>query len=365
MREPVLGAIALPCAVCTLLGACGRTERAPPVADAATSTPPASASSSSTPRPHWGEVAAAMAHQPCRIVGLEGDVRAEDAAQPAPAHGKSGSDAAAGLALVTQQEIPVESWLLLGPASHLVAKDPRTTRETTFLGAGRVRPCVGRREESWVASGAFESILGAGETPGAEEWVVTPLAVVRYTSAKVRIEVGSKATRTALVSGTAFAWRTDDASARLGDGGLIDDAGTESDGWQRVTAGTLTFEASAAPSATARARAAVEQCTTLADRSRDLGAMLMAPSVGLPEASAITEQVNGRRLARAACAVASLRVATLPPAASRDALEASLGDAVTAWTAVPLPGKGGKEGEGGGGKGAESGGGTGASPVTH
>ena len=42
----------------------------------------------------------------------------------------------------------------------VVAKDPRTTRETSFRGPARVRPCDDASEESWVASGQFESAVG-------------------------------------------------------------------------------------------------------------------------------------------------------------------------------------------------------------
>ena len=83
--------------------------------------------------------------------------------------------------------------------------------------------------------------------------------------------------------------------------------------------------------------AAVDRCTALAGRSHELAALLMAPSVGLPDASAAAEQVLARRLARAACAVAALRVGALPEAAPREALDAKLEAAVAAWTAVPAP----------------------------
>jgi hypothetical protein len=63
----------------------------------------------------------------------------------------------------------------------------------------------------------------------------------------------------------------------------------------------------------------------------------MAPSVGLPDASAAAEQVIARRQARAACAVAALRVGALAEAPARDALAAKLVESVAAWTALPSP----------------------------
>lgn len=346
------------CAACTVSAACavsavgcGRSERSTRDAAPATTAPAAAARAddASSPRPHWGDAVRAAAHLPCRAVAVDGLVRAEDMAQPGAAHVRAGADGGGGPALALQQEIP-GSWLALAPSSRLIAKDPRTTRETTFLGAGRVRPCVDRREESWVEAGAFESVVGAGESPGSEEWVVTPLAVVRYASARLRVAVGPKSTSIAASAGVTFAWLADDARARWsGDadaGGAASrgeaDGGsaarpTAADGWERVADATLILEPTAAVPALQAARASVDHCAALADRSHELATLLMAPSVGLPDASAAAEQVVARRQARAACAVAALRAGALAEAPAKDALAAKLAESVAAWTALPSP----------------------------
>jgi hypothetical protein len=197
-----------------------------------------------------------------------------------------------------------------------------------------------------VASGAFESVVGAGESPGSEEWLVTPLAVLRYAAAGLRVSVGSSANRStsvAPVSGLAFLWLAHDARARwmtdagAGDAGGKGGGGAAVDGWERVADAPVTIEPIAPVAPVPGARTAVEACTALANRSHELATTLMAPSVGLPDASVAADAVVARRLARAACAVAALRLADLPDAPAKDALAASLKDAVEAWTALPSP----------------------------
>jgi hypothetical protein len=326
--------------------ACDKSERS--AADAGPAQASASASAAlgdaARPRaPRWGEAVSAAAHLPCRAVAADGDVRAEDVAQPGSAHGKGGADGGAGLKLAVQEELPTESWLRLAASARLVAKDPRTTRETTFLGPALVRPCVARREESWVSVGAFESVVGAGESPGSEEWLVTPLAVLRYAAAKLHVVVGPKGTAVTSAGGLAFAWLADDARAQWGgDAGAGDGGGSagragKTDGWERVAEGSVTIEPVAPVAPLAGARTAVEQCAALADRSHELATVLMAPSVGLPDASTAAEEVVAHRVARAACAVASLRVGTLPEAPPKDALAAKLNDALAVWATLPSP----------------------------
>jgi hypothetical protein len=285
----------------------------------------------------------AAARLPCRAVAVDGDVRAEDVALPGSSHGKGADDGGAGLRLAARQELPPESWLGLGASARLVAKDPRTTRETTFLGPAQVRPCVARREESWVYAGVFESVAGAGESPGSEEWLVTPVAVLRYASAKLHVVVGPKGTAVTSAGGLAFAWLADDARARWGGdagagaGGGDGGRAGNTDGWERVAESPVTIEPVAPLAPLPGARAAVERCAALADRSHELATVLMAPSVGLPDASTAAEEVVAHRLARAACAVASLRIGTLPEAPAKDALAAKLNDAVAVWAALPSP----------------------------
>ena len=145
--------------------------------------------------------------------------------------------------LLLQGLAPTDAWLELAKGSRVVAKDPRTARETTFRGPARVRACVGYSEESWVASGHFESAVGAGETPGAEEWVATPFGVVRYTAARLSVDVGAHDADVVVESGQAFAW------------GTPGDAGAADEGWTRLSVGKFKLSAREDAAGAVRTRA--------------------------------------------------------------------------------------------------------------
>jgi hypothetical protein len=261
----------------------------------------------------------------CRVLAIDGDVRVDTSAGQSEADG--------GPVLAIRSEIPPLGWLSLGANARLVAKDPRTARETIFRGPGRARVCVDLGEESWVAAGTFESALGTGEAPGAEEWVVTPLGVVRFGGGKVRLEVLGKRVRVSVASGAAFLWMAGDASTRIGDGGA---PRTIDDGWARIPDGDATLTASTSRTPLDVARDALEKCTQLARSARDLTSKLLA---GDAESATAAQQVVARRLARAACAVASLRADILPaPDASSEVksrLSSSLGEAAALWRSLP------------------------------
>jgi hypothetical protein len=270
---------------------------------------------------------------PCRAVTLEGDVR--------PIHGDPFDGGTTEAPVVLQSTLPEDVWLLAGDRARLVAKDPRTTRETTFVGPGRFRPCVGHREESWVGAGRFDSTVGAGESPGAEEWVVTPFAVVRYASAKLQLEVMPKTMNLAIEAGPVFVWPADDAKSDRHDRAPSrgDAAALEDDTdlpWQRVGEGNmhvLSISASAA-------RPAVDTCADRARRAEELTRRIMTTAVEAGASRALSErvaeQVRARRLARAACAVAGVRLALSGESAERRDLEGILRDANARWAAVPL-----------------------------
>ncbi len=82
------------------------------------------------------------------------------------------------------------------------------------------------------------------------------------------------------------------------------------------------------------ARATVDGCAGLATRAQQLAAALLEGKA-TADGSTAKEQMRTRRLARAACAVAALRVDTLPPSAQRSALSTRLQGAASAWAAPP------------------------------
>jgi hypothetical protein len=287
----------------------------------------------------------------CRAVSLQGDVRVVNDA-----------DGGSGPPLAVLGEIPESDWIALGPDARLAAKDPRTTRETLFLGPGRARVCVGHREESWLTSGAFQSETGAGESPGAEEWVVTPLAVLRFSAATLRVEVRGTLAFAEVGGGVVFAWIAPDvhiqrldagAETRAGGGSesAISAGGSRGGAWERVTDGSLRLSLPAGTQAPAAARGAVDRCETIAHHAEDLTRSLLAPHGGNGDAGdaraaadAITDEVATRELARAACAVAAVRTGALGKNSARDDLEGRLRSADKAWTALPIAPRGATDG---------------------
>jgi hypothetical protein len=303
-------------------GACEPDKTAPPAPSASVSVAPAPLPPPAPPSAHPPRPQSRLA---CRAITVEGDVHIEPPTGPASA-------ADAGLVPVLLQGLaPTEAWVDLAKGSRLVVKDPRTTRETSFrglAGPGRARVCVGYAEESWVTAGRFESSVGAGEAPGAEEWVVTPFGVVRYGAARVTVDVLPREAEVKLENGAAFTWTPVAPAPGAGDGGL-------EDGWMRLTSGTTRLPSRDPAGAAEGARTALDRCKALAASARTLAAQVMSPDGGV-DGGTIAAQVTARRLARASCAVATLRVHALPESDSTPLLRA-LTDANASWSGVPLP----------------------------
>jgi len=246
---------------------------------------------------------------------------------------ETGADASAPVLI---QGILPSYWVDLPAGSKFVAKDPQTTRETTFKGAGRVKACVMAQEESWLASGGFESSVGTGESPGAEEWVVTPLGVVRYGAAKLSVDVsaGARDLHVAVATGEAFLWTSADATLKG-----AKPADRTDDGWVRADPGTFvvtgTGPSGTRPLTEDGARQAVTACSTLGKSAHDLSAQLLA---GGADAGTVLAQVTTRRLARAACAVAGLRLGALPATATTPttaSLGIQLNEGAAGWNTLP------------------------------
>ena len=101
---------------------------------------------------------------------------------------RSFRDAGAGAIVAESSEIAEDAWLDLDPGGKLTAKHPHSTRETTFTGPGRVRACVGRGEEAWLAKGTFNSVPSSGERPGGGGVAHHARSgVVRYGAAKLEV----------------------------------------------------------------------------------------------------------------------------------------------------------------------------------
>ncbi len=291
----------------------GASDSASPSATPSASAPPrAGASASASPRPKPPRMG-------CRVIEGVGDARME-----------TGADG--GAPVLIQGMLP-PYWVDVPPGGKFVAKDPQTTRETTFKGPGRVKACVMGQEESWLATGSFESSVGAGESPGAEEWVVTPLGVVRYGAAKLSVDVspGAKDVHVTVASGQAFLWVSADTSVKG-----AKPADKTDDGWLRADPGTFVITGTGAtgthPLTEDGARPAVAACNALGKSAHDLSAQLLA---GGADAGTVLAQVTTRRLARAACAVGGLRLGALPATANTASLGTQLNEGTAGWNTLP------------------------------
>lgn len=191
-----------------------------------------------------------------------------------------------------------DGWVTLAKGERLTVSLPRTGRELAFVGPAVVEPCVGT-DEAWVLRGVFEGSRGSGESPGAEQWVVTPFGVVRYGGAILEVAVDDTGVRARLKGGSgtilpegAAAWEILSPSAtRVVKGAPLGKRGTEA-----------SADRCAKGSAAARV---LEDALVLPDAAR-------SPTFGDLAMRANDAHVLGR----AACAVAKLRAdpVAAPPA---------------------------------------------------
>jgi hypothetical protein len=211
----------------------------------------------------------------CRAIDARGALRVADAG-------------------VKRGEVLGDGFVELREGGHLAIENGTTTRQTLFDGPGAVRPCVGGEEEMWMSAGSFHSVIGAGESPGAEVWVVTPHVVVRYGSgAQLHILGTSSRVVVKLKAGTAWALPLGSMT--------VEEAGTphEADGWVEIPGnGSLVFTSKRAPSQL------VGECEQAAKSARNLALAIGSRDASLGQAA--PQHVLARRRAHALCAAAEL-----------------------------------------------------------
>jgi hypothetical protein len=216
---------------------------------------------------------------PCRAIRVVGAARASDAGGGAPI--KTGD--------------AVDRWVILDPAAKATVKEPSSARELLFTGAAngtsaRFLACY-HENEAWLASGELVGTRGFGERPGAEQWVVTPFAVVRYGGATLDVTVDKTSTRAVLQTGSAEAiasdgdaWHALDPASPFVAKGALDEAGNA---------------------------AAADRCVVTEKAAKALEDALLEP--GETQDSGFGElarrATEARTLARAACSISALRAA--------------------------------------------------------
>jgi hypothetical protein len=242
-------------------------------------------------------------------------------------------DVEADAGLVAMGEVPNDVWLDVRPGARFVAKDPVSTRESVFGGPGRVRACVDFAEESWILRGTFDSVPGAGERPGGEEWVITPQATIRYAAAGMRIVVSPTTTDIQMGKGSAYVWVAADATEHVTAEGGAPVQRTDDDGWLRLDGG---LRAMIRPNRLATreeaARAALDGCNLAAKAAHDLADRIALPDANLGDLAG--KHVSARRIARANCRGATLRIEALPPSATRDSDLTAVRAADATWRAL-------------------------------
>jgi len=211
----------------------------------------------------------------CRAIEARGALHVEDAG-------------------VKPKDVIGDGFIELPEGAHIAVENGTTTRETLFDGPGAVRACVGGEEEMWMPAGRFTSVVGAGETPGAEVWIVTPHVVVRYGSGvQMHVDSTSSQADVKLTAGTAWAFPIGAMT--------LHDAGTpkEQDGWIEIPgAGTLTFMSKQAPSQL------LGSCEQAAKSAHDLAVAIGTRAEPVGEAA--PKHVLARRKAHALCSAAEL-----------------------------------------------------------
>jgi hypothetical protein len=133
----------------------------------------------------------------------------------------------------------------------------------------------------------------------------------------MRVDVRPSGTTATIGTGVAFVWPPRSA-----------DPGHDAEGWQRVEGGPVLQVpgGSGADPASSLAR-----CTTLAQRARALTEALLS---GGADAGVVRDQVTSRRLARAACDVAHLRLTESASAQKPPDWGAQLAEAERLWRAL-------------------------------
>jgi hypothetical protein len=182
-----------------------------------------------------------------------------------------------------------DGWVTLGAADTLTVTLPRTGRELAFLGPALLEPCVGTDEAS-LLRGRFQGSRGSGESPGAEQWIVTPYGVVRYGAAILEMTVDDGGVHASLKGGSATILPEGDST------------------WQVLPLGTPRV-VKGAPLGKAASLASSARCAKASAAAKALeDALLLPGATASPTFGDLAMRANDAHvLGRAACAVAKVR----------------------------------------------------------
>lgn len=209
---------------------------------------------------------------PCRAIAVLGKV----------------NDLDGGASLSLGGQLP-DSVFSLDEGAKMTVKNPQSGREVTFDGAATVRTCVANDPEHWLLKGGFSAIPGSGEKPGAEEWLITPFGIVRWSSAMVKVRIEKDRATVRVTSGAVSIYAPKP---------MTPDAGAlTASAWIDSNANTPVDLVSPGPP-----KALVDACASLAKTARELGTQVVTPDANLAEVA--PKHIEARQKARAACALA-------------------------------------------------------------
>ena len=203
------------------------------------------------------------------------------------------------------------AWLDLPARSSFTVRTLETGRELRFEGPGRVRPCGS--DVALVAEGSAVGLPGSGEAPGAEQWAATACGVARWASGVHRFSGARDACKLQSSVGTVNLYLAPDVTAEeIVDGGApAGDAGRPAGPWRRIDVRqALRLQARGPLDAPAAVKGALAACERAALDVQSLSARMTQPEGGAGNTGELAaESVGARGVARAACAVAAVRVA--------------------------------------------------------
>ena len=203
------------------------------------------------------------------------------------------------------------AWIDVAAKANFTVRTLETGRELRFEGPGRVRACAG--DVALVAEGAAVGLPGSGEAPGAEQWVATACGVARWASGVHRLAGARDVCTLQSSMGSANLYLAADIIAdELDiDGGAHADVGRDTGPWRRIDARhALRLHGHGALDTPAAVEAALASCERSARDVQALAARLTRPDAGSTSVGELAAaSVTARGVARAACAVAAVRVA--------------------------------------------------------
>lgn len=202
------------------------------------------------------------------------------------------------------------TWLNLAAHATFSTRVDETAREIRFEGPGRMRAC-GPDDVAFVSEGSAMAMPGGGEAPGAEQWVATACTVARWAGGMHRVTGAAKECTIHSSLGAMQIYVAEDVVAE----DVSSDAGAPkpfpaANGFTRIdTRQILRFRPRAATSERAMIERALVTCEQRAADVARLGTELASGAAQDGGFGVVAERsVTARGLARAACALAAVRV---------------------------------------------------------